>query len=145
MTIMTNKGTFTKAAVLTSMLAYVRENGVDTTYHGVADNGVEYDIPAHDVETALMGMIAQLEKQRSTKDKPENEQDSEIILAYLRANPDLHSATEILIATAKDFVGSASNQRVSAILKKLAEAGAVEKISEKRKTLWRAIFTEDAE
>lgn len=142
MTIMTNKGTFTKAAVLTSMLTYVRENGVDTTYHGIADDGVEYNVPARDIETTLTAMIAQLEKARPAKTNPANDEDSETVLAYLRANPDTHTATEILVATAKDFVGSASNQRVSSMLKKLAENGAVEKITDKRKTLWRAVFTE---
>lgn len=145
MTIMTNKGSFTKAAVLTSMLTYVRENGVDTTYHGVADDGVEFDVPARDIETTLMSMIAQLEKARPAKTNPANDEDSETILAYLRANPEPHSATEILVATAKDFAGSASNQRVSALLKKLNENGVVEKITEKRKTSWQAVFTDEME
>jgi len=143
MTIMTNKGTFTKAAVLSAMLTYVRENGVDTTYHGINDEGVEFDVPAHDIDTTLSTMIAQLEKARPTKTNPANDEDSNTILAYLRENRGtLVTATEILVATAKDFVGSASNQRVSNLLKKLAENGMVERMPDKRKVYWQATDTE---
>lgn len=143
MTIMTNKGTFTKAAVLTSIINFVRENGVDTTYHGVAEDGVEYDVPASDVETTLTAMLAQLEKPRATKDKPENEADRMIILAYLRDNSgNAYSATEILVATANQLEGKVSNQRVSYLLKNLAEDGLVEKTTFKRNVTWRAIVPE---
>lgn len=123
---MTNKMTNKKA------LTYVLENMAE--------------IPA-DVKEKLEGMVAALEnKAASTKRKPtakqtENEGFKSLILEFIRANPNrLLTCTEIGKEVAE--LNGLNNQRISALMRGLVDAGLVEKTTEKGKSLFSALVVE---
>lgn len=123
---MTNKMTNKKA------LTYVLENMAE--------------IPA-DVKEKLEGMIAALDnKAASTKRKPtakqtENEGFKAQILEFMRANPNhLYTCTEIGKAIAE--LNGLNNQRISALMRGLVDAGLVDKTTEKGKSLFSAVVVE---
>lgn len=123
---MTNKMTNKKA------LTYVLENMAE--------------IPA-DVKEKLEGMVAALEnKAASTKRKPtakqtENDGFKALILEFMRANPNrLLTCTEIGKEIAE--LNGLNNQRISALMRGLVDAGLVEKTTEKGKSLFSAIVVE---
>lgn len=123
---MTNKMTNKKA------LTYVLKNMAET--------------PA-DVKEKLEGMIAALDnKAASTKRKPtakqtENEGFKAQILEFMRANPNhLYTCTEIGKAIAE--LNDLNNQRISALMRGLVDAGLVDKTTEKGKSLFSAVVVE---
>ena len=123
---MTNKMTNKKA------LTYVLENMAE--------------IPA-DVKEKLEGMVAALEnKAASTKRKPtakqtENEGFKSLILEFMRANPNrLLACTEIGKEVAE--LNGLNNQRISALMRGLVDAGLVTKDVVKGKSLFSAKLVE---
>lgn len=104
------------------------------------------DLPA-DVKEKLEGMIAALDnKAASTKRKPtakqtENEGFKAQILEFMRANPNhLYTCTEI--GKAVPALNGLNNQRISALMRGLLDAGVVNKTTEKGKSLFSAIMVE---
>ena len=117
---MTNKMTNRKA------LAYVLEN-VNT-------------LPA-DVREKLENMAAAMEnkadttKRKPTKTQVENEGLRGHIMAFLRANPNLLVTCTDLTKKVPALEGM-NNQKVSALMKPLVEAGQVTKVTEKGKSVF---------
>lgn len=103
----------------------------------------EFDFPTSEVIAKLKGMVAALDnKAAGTKRKPtakqsENEGFKALILDFLRANPDhLYTCTEI--GKGIPELNELNNQRISALMRGLADARTVEKITEKGKSLFSA-------
>ena len=73
---------------------------------------------------------------KPTANQVANDGYKDIIFAELSANPDrLYTVTELIKGV--DGLGDLSNQRVSALLRQLKDANAVEKVVEKRKSYFR--------
>lgn len=97
------------------------------------------DMPA-DVASKLTAMIASLDKKSSGNRKPtatqiENEGFMETILEVLTTEG--MTASEV-IKSHSDFDGM-SNQKMSALLKKLVDGGKVTKIKDKKSTLFKLV------
>lgn len=97
------------------------------------------DMPA-DVASKIEAMIASLNKKSSGNRKPtatqiENESYKATILEILTT--DGMTASEV-IKSHSDFDGM-SNQKMSALLKQLVEAGKVEKYKDKKSTLFKLV------
>ena len=117
---MTNKMTNRKA------LAYVLEKVTD--------------LPA-DVREKLENMAAALEskadtsKRKPTAKQKENNGLRDVIMAFLTANPNLLVTCTDLTKKVEALNGE-SNQKVSALMKPLVEAGLVTKVTEKGKSVF---------
>ena len=73
---------------------------------------------------------------KPTANQIANDGYKDIIFAELSANPDkLYTVTELIKTV--DGLGDLSNQRVSAILRQMVDAGKVEKVVDKRKSYFR--------
>ena len=73
---------------------------------------------------------------KPTANQIANDGYKDIIFAELSANPDkLYTVTELIKGV--DGLGDLSNQRVSAILRQMVDAGKVEKVVDKRKSYFR--------
>lgn len=96
------------------------------------------DISAEDMVAFFEGRIAQLDKKKSGT-KAESESDSRLKADIKTAMADMSPSTATTILNKVKTIGdyeNLSNQKVSAMLKKLELAGEVNKTKDKKLTLW---------
>lgn len=96
------------------------------------------DIPAEEMVEFFEGRIAMLNKKRSGS-KADSEADATLKANIKSVMADMNPSTATAILNKVKTVGdyeNLSNQKVSAMLKKLEAAGEVTKTKDKKSTLW---------
>lgn len=96
------------------------------------------DISAEDMVAFFEGRIAMLDKKKSGT-KAESESDSKLKADIKTVMADMSPSTATTILNKVKTIGdyeNLSNQKVSAMLKKLELAGEVNKTKDKKSTLW---------
>lgn len=120
----------TKKECFVALFTHFQETGRDC---GNISAEVMMDFLEHEIEL--------LEKKNSAK-KPTAQQTAnsgikELILEVLTDNGGMMTITDIQKANAE--LGEMSNQRVSALIRQMIEAGEVERVEDKRKAYFKAV------
>jgi hypothetical protein len=104
--------------------------------------GEETTFTADEVIAKLMGMVEELEKRNSAPKKPtakqkENESATEELLRVLRGFDKPMTISELMEFGA--YPDGVSNQKATSLMKKLVDAGYVERTVDKRKAYFKAL------
>ena len=102
--------------------------------------GREVSVSAEDIVTFAKHEIELLEKKAGTKSKKETANDAEnarlmeVIVEILNGSEKAMTVSELMTANVE--LGELSNQKVSALMKKLVDGGRVQKSTDKRKSVF---------
>lgn len=102
--------------------------------------GREVSVSAEDIVTFAKHEIELLEKKAGTKSKKETANDAEnarlmeVIVEILTGSEKAMTVSELMTANVE--LGELSNQKVSALMKKLVDGGRVQKSVDKRKSVF---------
>lgn len=139
---MTNKLTNKKALTIAidSIADYCSDGTTELTHEGQT-------FAVEDIISKLRGMVDALDakaagaKRKPTAKQSENEGFKVKILEFMRANPNrLLTCTEI--GKEVPELNGLNNQRISALMRGLVDAGLVDKTTEKGKSLFSAVVVE---
>ena len=112
------------------------------TYAVALNAAVACEALSQEVREKLAALLAQQEKKASAEKKPtkaqqENAELADQVLAYLRECGAPKTVSDLLAEC--ECVKGMSNQKVSALVRKLKDAGKVEKSVEGRKSFFKAL------
>lgn len=99
-------------------------------------NGEETDFTNEEFVEFLEGRIAVLDRKSANRKTKVNEADEALKTAVLEVLASGEKLTVTAIMRANDLLGQQSNQKVSAILRKLIADGAVDKVKDKKTSLF---------
>lgn len=108
-------------------------------------NGEESKFSNEELINFIEGRVAQLDRKASNKKAKTNEADVELVEAITEVLADGSRKTVTEMQKADATLGEVSNQKVTAILRKMQADGLVDKVKDKKNTLYFAILDTEGE